>query len=211
MSKSKKDIAITSANEVALENSTTANLAYQFAKANDTGLGIAKQLFARYPNGLTDETIAEIESGFTLRFGDIFKPTTYRKDGADTYVPVTEPAKDDEVTLTVTLAYAMGLSAHEFGKLKAEQPNLHRIIKEARDARSKYVSKKLIRLQADMKTLQGGGKRETKAFNEQATKLVEALAASARNKKKNGDSTAPEDKAAFKAHVISIIDAMKWA
>jgi hypothetical protein len=212
MSKSKK--VTTSANEVALGNSTTSNLAYHYAKTNDTGLDIAAELYARYPQGLTDEAKVDIKAGFLLRHAERAKPVQYLKEGADTYTKIDRPLKDGEVGLLMTVELATGYTTHDFGKLKAETPNYHGLIKATRDASGKYESNKFKRLEADIAYLMANGgarpRNPNKAWSEAAAKLVEALIGKAIKSRAKGDDTAPSNKAEFRAEVIAIIDAMSW-
>jgi len=212
MSKSKK--VTTPANEIALENSTTANLAYQYASTLDKGVGIAALLYSRYPNGLTDEAKGEIKSGFLLRYAEKAPAVQYLKEGADTYTKIDRPLKDGEVGLLMTVELATGYSTHDFGKLKAETPNYHGLIKAMRDAAGKYESNKFKRLEADIAYLMANGgarpRNPNKAWSEAAEKLVEALISKAIKSRAKGDDTAPGNKAEFRAEVIAIIDAMSW-
>lgn len=214
MSKSKSVSKSVPANEVALENSTTANLAYQYAKTSDDGLGIAAELYKRYPQGLTDEAKTDIKAGFLLRHAERTKPVQYLKEGADTYTKINRPLKDGEVGLLMTVELATGYSTHDFGKLKAETPNYHGLIKATRDAAGKYESNKFKRLEKDIAFLiaNGGARRRVtnKAWNEALATAIESLITKAIKVRPKGDNTAPANKAEFKAEVIAVIDAMSW-
>lgn len=214
MSKSKSVSKSVPANEFAIMNSTNSNLAYQYAKTSDDGLDIAEELFNRYPQGLTDEAKVDIKAGFLLRHAERTKPVQYLKEGADTYTKINRPLKDGEVGLLMTVELATGYTTHDFGKLKAETPNYHGLIKATRDAAGKYESNKFKRLEKDIAQIAAnGGSRPRKtnsAWNEAAAKVIEALATKATKVRPKGDDSAPANKAEFKAEVIAIIDAMTW-
>lgn len=214
MSKSKSVSKSVPANEFAIMNSTNSNLAYQYAKTSDDGLDIAEELFNRYPQGLTDEAIKDIKAGFLLRHVERTKPVQYLKEGADTYTKINRPLKDGEIGLLMTVELATGYTTHDFGKLKAETPNYHGLIKATRDAAGKYESNKFKRLEADIAYLMANGgarpRNPNKAWSEAAAKLVEALISKAIKSRAKGDDTAPIDKAEFRAEVIAMIDATTW-
>lgn len=196
----------TPANVDALINTTTTNLAYQYARTQDAGLGIAGILYARYPQGMSDEARDEVKAGFLMQYSELCKPVTYLKDGADTYTKVDRPLEGDEVGMTMSIDLALGYTSHEFGKLKAEQPNYHAIVKESRDKANKYVSNKSRRLDRDLAeyAANGGSKprRPNKDWQEAIDSAVETLAKRAKDAK--------IDKSNFRAEVIAKIDAMKW-
>ena len=214
MSKSKSVSKSVPASEIALENSTTSNLAYQYASTLDKGASIAELLYLRYLNGFTDEAKVDIKAGFLLRHAERTKPIQYLKDGADTYTKIARPLQDGEVGLQMTVQLATGYSTHEFGKLKAEQPKYHAIVKETRDAANVYTSNKFKRLEKDIAEIVANGgarpRNPNKAWSEAAAKLVEALISKAIKSRAKGDDTAPIDKAEFRAEVIAMIDATTW-
>lgn len=131
-------------------------LGLSFATLRDGKLAIAEELLRRYPDAkLSEESKASLEASFRARKKQLMTDRWYEKVGHDTYIKVAAapPADRQDTFLCLSVDYATGFARHEFGKLKAEQPNLHGLIKSVRDAVSTYVSQTMGDLQSQMNKL----------------------------------------------------------
>lgn len=187
--------------------------AYRFASNMDTGRKLAAYVMEQdpgFPDNAREDTLADLKAGFTLRYSENNPGMKYIRKGEDVYVPAPEGAKDADC-LTITVAYAMGFSGQEFGKLRGTQPNLHGLISTVRDAVSSYVSATLKNLRNAATGLLPGKKRQrgvNKDWADRMTAQFTAMETSIAKAKKRGDTTAPED-AAYKKAVAAFWAALK--
>lgn len=89
--------------------------------------------------------------------------------------------KEPERYFALTPEFACLMTSNEFGKLKGEQPNLHKMVQERRDALSKHVSNYRTRFGGYLKVAETGGLRGPRAANrtfvQHATAVLKALPA----------------------------------
>lgn len=176
------------------------DLGIQFATLRDGKLGIAAEMLRRYPDGkLSEETKAALEQAFRARKKGLTPDRWYEKVGADTYIHVKDvpSAERQDTYLCLSVDYATGFARHEFGKLRAEQPNLHGLIKGVRDAVSTYVSQTMADLVSQMNKLlkadaavPRAANKSFKTYVDEVTGLFKKKAARAR---KDGFTDVPED------------------
>lgn len=171
-----------------------------FATLRDGKMTIAWELLRRYPDAkLSDETKASLEAAFRARRKELTKDRWYEKVGHDTYIKsdTVPPADRQDTFLCLSFDYATGFAKHEFGKLKAEQPNLHGLIKSVRDAVSTYVSQTMADLQASMNKLLRLETGTTRAANKSFKAYVDEVTGNFKKKaaaaRKDGFTDVPED------------------
>ena len=190
------------------------DLGYNAAATSDTLQTIADELKRRYPSGLTDEALADIQDGMVARKHEIDGETVYLvENGVYTKLGPKEKVKDGAVTFTLTVDYAMSLSAYEFGKLKTDNIGLYEIVGEKRTSVSKYRSNRLNKLLAFFKDGSRGTRQPNKAYADWISvgdkSVVHSLLARQKTAIKNNDPTAPRDKAELKKMICDAIDKAK--
>ena len=179
------------------------DMAYSQAKTGDTLKGQAQwaiEHIAGFPAECPDESRAELNSGYLLRYMDNHPEVTYaRIDG--NYIKVTESNAEqlkDKEKVNVSAAIAMSFSTHAFGRLnETHDAQFKAIIKEVRDDVSDYCSTcfKALKLAAT-KIINKGKTRQrgaTKNFNDKLKEVFDGdhgLGVNVRNANKRGDPTA---------------------
>lgn len=120
------------------------DFAYQHAKHLDSTSDFkawAVENIAGFPDDVSAEDKAEIFAGYQLRFNDNNPAAAYIREGNDTFIPVVAGMDlSKREVINVGIDYAMSLTAHDYGALRAKQPNLHGIVGNWRKAFSKYAS-----------------------------------------------------------------------
>lgn len=178
------------------------DMAYNQAKTGDT-LKIQAQYaidkIAGFPAECPDESRAELNSGYLLRYMDNHPEVTYaRIDG--NYIKVDESNAEkfkDREKVTVSAIIAMGFSTHAFGRLnETHDPQYKAIIKQVRDDVSDYYSTCFKALRgAALKIVNKGKSRvrgATKNFDTKIKDTLEELSTNVRNAAKRGDPSADE-------------------
>lgn len=175
------------------------DLGYNAAATGDTLKTIADELKRRYPQGLPDEVIAELKAGMYGRKHELVGETRYLVEGSVyTKIGPKDKIKADAITFTLTVDYAVGLTAYEFGKLKTENPNLYKFVAELRTDANKYASNRLADLMKHYNKKASSTRAPNKAFAEWIggnKGIVETMLSRLANALKNGDETAPRNKA----------------
>lgn len=173
------------------------DLGYNAAATGDTLKTIADELVRRYPQGLSDEATAEIKAGMVGRKHELYGERRYMAEG-DTYTEIGPKDKIDSPVTTLSVNYAMSLTAYEFGKLKSDRPNLYKLIGAVRTDTNKYVSNRMASLAKFMTGATRGPRAANKAFAEWIggdKGVVQTMLTRLANAIKNGDDTAPRSKA----------------
>ena len=183
-----------------VSNKTTLrDLGYNAAATGDTLKTIADELLRRYPQGLSDEATAELKDGMVGRKAELVGEQRYLvEDKTYTKIGKNDKVKDGAVTFTLTVEYAMSLSAYEFGKLKTDNPNLYKIVGATRTDTNKYVSNRM----ASLAKFMTGETRSPRAANKSFADwvvgdkgVVDTVLARLATAIKNKDDTAPRSKA----------------
>lgn len=190
------------------------DLGYNAAKTGDTLKTIADELRRRYPQGMTDEATAEIKSGMYGRKHELVGERRYLVEGRTyTLIKPKDKIKADAVTFTLTVDYAVSLTAYEFGKLKTENPELYKLVAELRTDASKYASNRMTDLMKHYNKKASSTRQPNKAFaewiNGDDKSVVHSLLARQKTAIKNNDPTAPRDKAELKKMICDAIDKAK--
>ena len=164
---------------------------YQSAVSRDRSASIARFVFERCPTFLDDvpkEIKAELEEGFALRWQETHPAVTYTAD----WVP------SDKGNIEVTLAYCLSYSQQAFGQMKNEDPVKHSVIKQIRDAFSKYKSNCLADLKTAVRRVANEGKTKTrdqaKSFEKYVEDTFDSMKARCKTAVARKDATADEVK-----------------
>jgi hypothetical protein len=169
------------------------DFAYKFAKYSDdqdTFTSWAISNIAGFPDTMSDETVAELKTGYLVRQNELHPPTLYKLEGEDTYIPwVTQiGAVQPTNTLSIGVHTALGYSTHNFGALKGKQPNLYGIIAAIRDSAIKYCNQKLRRLKAGVNASRT--RSANKSFADTAKNALALLVRKNKVAKNKGDDSA---------------------
>ncbi len=163
---------------------------YQSARSGETMQAIAKWILDKNPSFLdspSDEEKAQLREGWAVRWQELNDPVKYTAD----YVP------SDKGNIEVTLAYCLSYSQQAFGQMKNENPVQHGIIKQVRDAFSKYCSNRMADLRTAVRRAQSEGKTATrqqaKLFDEYLRDVFDTLKARCKTATARGDETAPSE------------------
>jgi hypothetical protein len=165
-----------------------------------TGEGYARWAganIAGFPE-ISQESREEFYAGYLVTYCGLPKhaPVKYIREGNDTYIPVTKDMQVPEKAEIVTFspAVAMNYTAQAFGTLRKDNPNMHSIIKQYRDAFSKFSTQKLARLIADWKALPENAVPRERAvnadFSAACKKALDGLETRNKNALAKGDTTA---------------------
>jgi hypothetical protein len=95
---------------------------------------------AGFPAECPDESRAELNSGFLLRFHENNPPIEYGVvDG--NYIPVSELSDRPAEVVSIGVDYAMSFTTHAFGRMnETHSPQLKGLVKDWRDRGSDYCS-----------------------------------------------------------------------
>lgn len=187
--------------------------AYQQAKAGDTTEAIARYVMERepgFPDEMSEEGKASLVAGYRLRYNEIRPAEVYYKVSELLYVPEADFKGDASKVqkVTVTSAYAMAFTTHEFGRMaESHGPQFKGIIEKVRKATSTYVSNRTKDLAAMIRRIQNEGKTRNRGatlkFNERVDAVLKDLQTKCANAHAKGD---PE---ADKARLTKSIAAFK--
>ena len=165
--------------------------AYQSAVSSERTASIARYVLDKCPSFLDDvpkEIKAELDEGFALRWQEVNPAKKYTTD----WVP------SDTGNVEVTLAFCLSYSQQAFGQMKNEDPVKHSIIKQVRDAFSKYKSNRLTDLRTAVRRVANEGKTSTrqqaKHFDKWMEDTFDTMKARAKTATARGDDTAHEAK-----------------
>ena len=177
---------------------------YQQATYADSIKGIARDVYAGFPNfdeEVSDEVKADLYLGYQLRVAENQpKHKQHFVIESGNYIPVDELAfnKFEGAKYIRSVDNIMAYTPQAFGALRTSNPQLHSILKESRDAISKYCSNTLNALKKAVREIKNEGKtRErgaTKSFAETVKDTMDGLKKKCTNAKARVDETADEKK-----------------
>ena len=179
-------------------------IGYQQASFSDSIKGIARDVYAGFPNfdeEVTDEVKAELYLGYQLRVAENQpKLKQHYVIESGNYLPVDVLAfnKFEGAKYVREVDNIMSYTPQAFGALKHSNPQLHSILKESRDAISKYCSNTLNALKKAVREVKNEGKpRErgaTLSFAQTVKETLDGLKKKCANAKARVDETADEKK-----------------
>ena len=177
---------------------------YQQASFSDSIKSIARDVYAGFPNfdeEVNDEVKAELNAGYQLRIAENQpKLKQHYVIESGNYLPVDEVAfnKFEGAKYIRTVDNIMSYTPQAFGALRQSNPQLHSILKESRDAISKYCSNTLNALKKAVREIKNEGKpRErgaTLSFAQTVKETLDGLKKKCANAKARVDETADEKK-----------------
>ena len=181
------------------------DMAYNHAMVDDSLKAHAQfaiDEFKNFPEEVTSEERAECYEGYIARYNELHPKVQYaRVDG--NWLPLeslSKDAKPQEVAEWNGAFALSGFSQQAFGTLKSEDNAKYLVLKELRDAASKYASGKLKSLQNKAKEIireksgESKTREATKCFSEVVKVMHDELKNRCKNAKARGDDTADEDK-----------------
>ena len=201
MSKSKVTLPATHAAQFG-DYKSLRDMAYNQAKTGDTlkqQAQYAIKSIAGFPTECSDESRAELNSGYLLRYLENHPEVTYaRVDG--NYILIDESNAEklkDKEKVNMSATIAMSFSTHAFGRLnETHDPQFKAIVKDLRDNVSDYDSTCFKALKtAALKIVNAGKTRQrgaTKNFDVKVKDTLEELSTNVRNAAKRGDPSADE-------------------
>ena len=165
---------------------------------------------------IAQESREEFYAGYLVTYCSLPKhaPVKYIREGSDVYIPVAKDTKLPEKAEIVefSAAVAMSYTAQSFGSLRKDSPNLHSIVKQYRDAFSKFSTQKLARLIADWKALPENAVARDRAVNSDFSaackKALDGLETRNKNALAKGDTSAVGTEK-FKHAMRAFFDALK--
>lgn len=189
-----------------IQSADLASIGYSAASQGDTIAMLATELVRRYPTGeFSDEVMAELEKGMTGRKNELYGTRYYTHKGSE-YLPIDEEAArgmESTGVFALTIEFACGLSAYDFGQLKTKDAAKYELVKDARYDESQYRSNRMKSLMKAVNDLKAGIKGRTRQANkvyldwisDKKNGLAQTMLKRAATARKNGDPTAPKDKA----------------
>ena len=188
-----------------LESAPLDSIGYSAASQSDTMALLATELLRRVPSGeFSQEMQTEIQKGMTGRKNELYGTRYFVHKGGE-YTPIKDPkqVQDADGLFALTIEFACGLSAYDFGQLKTKDNARYELVKEARNAESKYRSNSWGDLMKVVARLKAGTKGRTREANkvyldwisDKQKGIVQTMLKRAATARKNGDPTAPKDKA----------------
>lgn len=167
-----KQKAVVSTLTINVEPSSLRDAGYQQAVTSDATNNLVRYVMSQcsdFPESISDESKAELVSGYQLRFTENNPDVEYAViDG--NYLPVSTlkdiPEKTERVKIGV--GYAMSFTQQAFGSLKNDKSPtyntaLHAIVKEWRNRVNKYCSNRFKDLVNAAKRILNEGKDRTRA------------------------------------------------
>ena len=151
--------------------------AFQQAGAAQTLEDVARYVLSKvpgFPKDIPTEGRDELYEGYRMKF-DILKPKqTYAviNDHIVLATPEHLAAKNVE-KIEIGVAYAFSYSSQEFGKLANTRPELHKLVKEVRDACSTYCSNRYGDLKRAANKILNEGKERQRGANKDFAEFVE--------------------------------------
>ena len=163
---------------------------YQSARSSETMATIARWILERNPSFLdspSDEEKAELREGWALRWQELNPATKYNAD----WIPA------ENGNIEVSLAYCLSYSQQAFGQMKNDNPVQHGVIKQIRDAFSKYTSNRMADLKTAVRRVANEGQSKTrtqaKPFEEFLKDMFDTAKARCKTAKARNDETAPDE------------------
>jgi hypothetical protein len=150
----------------------------------------AREHIPGFPNKdkVPDEIIAEFKGGCHTRYAEQHPPVSYIRDGEDSFVAVDDPAEIPEGRgFVLSVAYAIEMATHEFGKLL---PNRKALVKSVRDAAKNYADLRWSRLLRSATEGEAKTRAANKAFAEWLNQTLKTMVDKDKRANANGDPTA---------------------
>jgi len=179
-SKVKKPETIVSTEIVSLEDA-----GYKTASNLDGNYSIARFVMSqdsKFPNEITDETKRSLYVGFQRKNNENVGHKYYYysrddKTGQNVLIPIKalEDAPKGTETVDVTVDYAMSLSTYEYSQLRDTNPALKPIVKDRREAFSKYASECLKSLASCANKILNGDKPKERKPNDNFRQAIEKI------------------------------------
>jgi hypothetical protein len=163
-----------------------------------------------FPDEVSDEGKAALVDGYRLRYNELRPAQVYYRVSEGLYVPEGDfkgdAAKAEKVTVTV--AYALSISTHDFGRMNdTHGAQFKGIIGAVREATSTYVSNRMSDLKRMINRIKNEGKTRSRGatlkFSERIDVVLKDLQTKCANAHAKGD---PE---ADKARLAKAIGAFK--
>jgi hypothetical protein len=188
------------------------SIGYAAASQGDVTEVLARELVRRYPTGeLSDEAKADLEKGMIGRKAELMGEALYIHKGNEyTAINSLKQAKPDDAVTSITVQYAAGLSAYDFGQMKKNDPAKYDIVAAWRNAVNKYKSNRMNALMSAVKAVLNNTKGRTRGANKAYAEFIGDVAKTMIDRRKtaakNSDPTAPKDKAELKKMICDAID-----
>lgn len=188
------------------------SIGYAAASQGDVTEVLARELVRRYPTGeLSDEAKADLEKGMIGRKAELMGEALYIHKGNEyTAIKSLKEAKPDDAVTSITVQYAAGLSAYDFGQMKKNDPAKYDIVAAWRNAVNKYKSNRMNALMSAVKAVLNNTKGRTRGANKAYAEFIGDVAKTMIDRRKtaakNSDPTAPKDKAELKKMICDAID-----
>ena len=195
-----------------IDKANLESIGYAAASQGDVTEVLARELVRRYPTGqLSDEATAELEKGMISRKAELMGEALYIHKGNEyTAIKSAKEAKPDDAVFGLTVQYASGLSAYDFGQLKKNDPARYDLVATWRDAVNKYKSNRMRALLSAIKAVLNNTKGRTRGANKAYAEFIGDVAKTMIDRRKtaakNSDPTAPKDKAELKKMICDAID-----
>jgi len=195
-----------------IDKADLTSIGYAAASQGDVTEVLARELVRRYPTGqLSDEAKAELEKGMIGRKAELMGEALYIHKGNEyKAIKSLKEAKPDDAVTSITVKYASGLTAYEFGQLKTNDPAKYDIVAKWRDAVNKYKSNRMNALMSAIKAVLNNAKGRTRSANKAYAEFVNASAKILVDRRKtaakNSDPTAPANKEELKKMICDAID-----
>ena len=195
-----------------IDKANLESIGYAAASQGDVTEVLARELVRRYPTGqLSDEAKAELEKGMIGRKAELMGEALYIHKGSEyTLIKNMSDAGKQDALFTLTVQYASGLSAYDFGQLKTNDPARYEMVAAWRNATNKYKSNRMNALMSAVKAVLNNTAGRTRGANKAYAEFISGLAKTMIDRRKtaakNSDPTAPKDKAELKKMVCDAID-----
>jgi hypothetical protein len=171
--------------EVSTEIVSLEDAGYKTASNLDGNYSIARFVMSqdsKFPNEITEETKRSLYVGFQRKNNENVGHKYYYysrddKTGQNVLIPIKtlDDAPKGTETINVTVDYAMSLSTYEYSQLRDINPALKSIVKERREAFSKYASECLKSLASCANKILNGDKPKERKPNDNFRQSLEKI------------------------------------
>ena len=152
--------------------------AFQQAGAAQTLEDVARFVISKvptFPKEIPSEAKDELYEGYRLKFDALRPKQTYAVINDHIVLASEEHLKAKNVEkIEIGVAYAFSYSSQEFGKLANTRPELHKLVKDIREACSTYCSNRLGDLKRAANRILNEGKERQRGANKDFAEFVEA-------------------------------------
>ena len=171
--------------EVSTEIVSLKDAGYKSASNLDGNYSIARFVMSqdsKFPNEITVETKKELYSGMQVRKNELDGNRYYYyskddKTGQTVLIPIESlgDAPKGTETVNVTVDYAMSLSVYDYSNLRDTNPALKPIVKDRREAFSKYASECLRSIVSCANKILNGDKPKERKPNDNFRQAIEKI------------------------------------